>query len=296
MRPNWPLQYARAFRTRPVQRNNTVKRPPIVSAPFVPTSTFTNSPTETSARDKTNEAVSQAASPTTLTPAQLQLVNNIFRKEPTFIKSAASFKQVPTTELPEVAFIGRSNVGVDSANSLLICNASHFLKSTLINLLTNREKKELAKTSNTPGHTRLMNFFNIGGGRLVLVDMPGYGFRSRVEWGDMILEYLGQRKNLRCVFLLINSTHGLKPRDHDALDILNNRKVPYQVVLTKTDKKPQMNSKARKELEKKLSEGGEDSRWCPPLLRVNKKGIGVEELRWAVVKACGNGAGEDKRK
>lgn len=109
MRLNWPLQYARAFRARPVQGNNIAKRALVVSTPFVPHS---KSPTKTDARDKTNETVSQAvpaSSPAALTSAQLQLVNSIFGKEALFIKSAANFEQVPTTELPEVR-IGCLNI------------------------------------------------------------------------------------------------------------------------------------------------------------------------------------------
>ncbi|RUP46790.1 P-loop containing nucleoside triphosphate hydrolase protein [Jimgerdemannia flammicorona] len=193
------------------------------------------------------------------TPAQLKLANSIFSKPAVFIKSAAKFEQVPKTKLPEVAFIGRSNVG----------------KSTLINLLT--DNKRLVKTAKNPGHTRLMNFFNIGD-RLILVDMPGYGFRSRNEWGVMILDYFVRRDPLRCIFLLLNPLHGLKPRDRDAIDMLNAKELPYQIVLTKTDlMSAEKYDKIRRNFEKQIDK---------PIVGINQKGEGVERVRWAVVKAC----------
>jgi GTP-binding protein len=127
----------------------------------------------------------------------------------------------PANEL-EVAFAGRSNVG----------------KSSLINALTGQ--KALARTSNTPGRTRELNFFSADGG-LTVVDMPGYGYarapKSEVAaWTNLVFDYLRGRANLRRVYLLIDARHGLKENDLDALKLINKAAVSCQVVLTKTDK------------------------------------------------------------
>lgn len=139
-----------------------------------------------------------------------------------FVKSVAAMEQLPGIGLPEVAFAGRSNVG----------------KSSLLNALTNR--KNLARTSNTPGRTQLLNFFDLGG-RVFLVDMPGYGYAraSRLqieEWTQLINDYLSGRSVLARVFILVDSRHGLKPTDIEVMDMLDKTAVSYQCVLTKTDK------------------------------------------------------------
>lgn len=122
----------------------------------------------------------------------------------------------------EIAFAGRSNVG----------------KSSLLNALTNQ--KGLARASNTPGRTREINYFDLGG-RLRLVDLPGYGYarasRSDSErWMKLTRAFLRGRAALRRVCVLIDSRHGLKPSDIDILDMLDESAVNYQIVLTKTDK------------------------------------------------------------
>ncbi|KAJ2796788.1 hypothetical protein H4R20_005418 [Coemansia guatemalensis] len=124
---------------------------------------------------------------------------------------------------PEVAFAGRSNVG----------------KSSLINSVLCSQK--LVKTSKKPGHTSALNFFALssraGPGEISIVDMPGYGFRSRNEWGDFIVEYLSKRKVLRRVFMLVEAKVGeLKSTDENFLDLLEEYKVPAQLVITKADK------------------------------------------------------------
>ncbi|MBT4941062.1 MAG: YihA family ribosome biogenesis GTP-binding protein, partial [Rhodospirillaceae bacterium] len=146
----------------------------------------------------------------------------LFAQNCEFLISAASFEQLPDSELPEIAFAGRSNVG----------------KSSLLNALTGR--KNLARTSNTPGRTQQVNFFDLGG-RMMLTDLPGYGYaratKSVVEkWTRLIKSYLKGRVQLRRVCLLIDSRHGLKATDHEAMDLMDGAAVAYQIILTKCDK------------------------------------------------------------
>lgn len=139
-----------------------------------------------------------------------------------FVTSAVSVETLPISDLPEMAFIGRSNVG----------------KSSLINALTNR--KNLAKTSNTPGRTRQLNFFRVPE-KLMIVDLPGYGYAkvSKKEvkaWTRLIKDYLRGRRPLRRVFLLVDSRHGLKPSDLEFMELMADSAVSNQIVLTKIDK------------------------------------------------------------
>jgi GTP-binding protein len=139
-----------------------------------------------------------------------------------FIMGAAQVEQLPAANMPEVAFAGRSNVG----------------KSSLLNAVTGR--KSLARTSGTPGHTRQVNFFNLNG-KLMLVDLPGYGYAkaSKKEikgWNHLIFDYLRGRVPLKRVMLLIDSRHGLKPNDEEMMRFLDDLAVPYQIILTKCDK------------------------------------------------------------
>ncbi|MCY4396995.1 MAG: ribosome biogenesis GTP-binding protein YihA/YsxC [Rhodospirillaceae bacterium] len=146
----------------------------------------------------------------------------LFAQECTFIAGVVRVAGLPPEALPEVAFAGRSNVG----------------KSSLINALTNR--RTLARTSNTPGRTQQINFFDLGA-RLYLVDLPGYGYAraSKVtvrRWNALIRDYLRGRASLRRVCLLIDARHGLKPSDTEIMALLDTAAVSYQIVLTKTDK------------------------------------------------------------
>lgn len=144
-----------------------------------------------------------------------------------------SMDTLPPPTLPEVAFAGRSNVG----------------KSSLINALTGR--KQLARASTEPGRTRELNFFDMNG-RLRLVDLPGYGFakapkKAAERWTALTRDYLRGRVNLKRVFLLIDSRHGIKATDEDVMKALDSAAVVYQIVLTKIDKLKPAEAKARLE-------------------------------------------------
>jgi GTP-binding protein len=146
----------------------------------------------------------------------------LFAHEARFVTGAAEPSALPIEGLPEIAFAGRSNVG----------------KSSLVNALTGR--RMLARTSNTPGRTRQLNFFDLGG-ELLLVDLPGYGYAaaSRVvaeRWTALVHRYLRSRASLRRLCLLVDARHGLKEPDRSVLQILDRMGISYQIVLTKTDK------------------------------------------------------------
>lgn len=139
-----------------------------------------------------------------------------------FVLSAVRIEHLPAPRPVEVAFAGRSNVG----------------KSSLVNALTGR--RTLARTSNTPGRTRELNFFALGE-QAFLVDMPGYGFARAPKvqvraWTALVRQYLAGRVALRRVFLLIDARHGIKPSDEAVMDLLDAAAVVYQAVLTKIDK------------------------------------------------------------
>jgi len=146
----------------------------------------------------------------------------LFAKECRFIMGMARLDQMPPAKMVEVAFAGRSNVG----------------KSSLINALTGRNT--LARASNTPGRTQQINFFDLDS-RLMLVDLPGYGYaqapKGDVEkWTRLVNDYLRGRTVLRRTCVLIDSRHGLKDVDRDVMTMLDKAAVPYQVIFTKIDK------------------------------------------------------------
>jgi GTP-binding protein len=139
-----------------------------------------------------------------------------------FIKSAVWPPQYPPAVLPEIAFVGRSNVG----------------KSSLINALVAR--KNLAKTSNTPGRTQLINFFTINE-KVSLVDLPGYGFAKvsqsvKKDWGDMIEAYLRERQNLAMVIFILDIRRNPSEDDLNLRAWLDDYRIPYIFILTKADK------------------------------------------------------------
>jgi GTP-binding protein len=167
--------------------------------------------------------VSEALFPSRIVdPDLIEAGRRLFAREARFIAGAAEPSALPSDQLPEIAFGGRSNVG----------------KSSLINALTGR--RMLARTSDTPGRTRQINFFDLGG-RLMLVDLPGYGYadapKSAIKsWTALARSYLQGRAALRRVCLLIDSRHGIKEVDQPVMGMLDGAGVSYQIVLTKTDK------------------------------------------------------------
>ena len=160
-------------------------------------------------------------------------------KNSTFVKSTPSVHDRPPESFPEVLIVGKSNVG----------------KSTLINTMC--QKKSLAFTSSKPGHTRLLNYYNIDN-RFYLVDAPGYGFaRGGIDldrlFGEMMSEYFSDNKFLKLVLLLIDSRREFGENDLEILSFLQENNIPYFVVITKNDK---INQKGKSQLNKRLVELG----------------------------------------
>ncbi|MEN8203829.1 MAG: ribosome biogenesis GTP-binding protein YihA/YsxC [Bacteroidota bacterium] len=151
-----------------------------------------------------------------------------------FISSSPNVSMCPKDSIPEYAFIGRSNVG----------------KSSLINMLV--ERKKLAKTSSTPGKTRLINHFKING-RWFLADLPGYGYakvskKDRDSFARMIEQYATHRSNLVCFFVLVDARHKPQKLDLDFIEWLGDSQLPFVIVLTKVDKVSQKEKSANLKL------------------------------------------------
>jgi GTP-binding protein len=206
-----------------------------------------------------------AMSETPFTDAELAAAELLFARPWRFVKGVVDLASLPADGRPEVAFAGRSNVG----------------KSSLINALV--RNGGLARTSNTPGRTQELNFFAPADESFYLVDMPGYGFaqapKEKVEtWTKLVRAYLGGRPNLRRVYLLIDSRHGLKPVDLEIMAMLDTAAVSYQIVLTKADKQP-AHALAAVVAATEKALASHPAAFPAVLATSSEKGAGISELR-----------------
>jgi GTP-binding protein len=201
--------------------------------------------------------------------AEIDNGRRLFGGEWSFLSAAGSIDSLPRARGMEVAFAGRSNVG----------------KSSLINALTGR--RALARTSNTPGRTQELIFFG-GANRLVLVDLPGYGYaaaaKSKVTaWTRLIHDYLHGRTALARVYLLIDARHGLKAVDETIFDTLGKAAVSYEIVLTKTDQVSEAELTARCESVQAAIRNRPAA--FPDLITTSaRSGAGIAQLRAAIAR------------
>ena len=194
----------------------------------------------------------------------LAQARRLFAQKCEFTYGVTCLEQMPVGEQDEIAFAGRSNVG----------------KSSLLNALVGR--KSLARSSTTPGRTRQINFFDLGG-RLMLVDLPGYGYARASKsdiaaWTTLVRDYLRFRANLRRVCLLIDSRHGPKEGDFDVMSMLDGVAVSYLIVLTKIDKLD--HSSLDQQKEKVLAIIAKRPAAHPSIIMTNvRDGVGIDGLR-----------------
>lgn len=206
------------------------------------------------------------------TDEEIEAARVLFSRPATFVMGAAKIEQLPEPNLPEIAFAGRSNVG----------------KSSLINGLVGMHK--LARASNEPGRTREVNFFDLDG-KARLVDLPGYGWarasKSTVKkFQDLGRDYLRGRVTLKRVYLLIDSRHGLKSVDKEALDALDLAAVSYQIILTKADKlkkgeAEEVQAATLKAISKR------PAAFPAVIVTSAEKGLGMPELRAEIMRTTG---------
>lgn len=188
----------------------------------------------------------------------------LFASGTDFVKGVVAMSGLPPADRLEVCFAGRSNVG----------------KSSLINAVTGR--KALARASNTPGRTQEINFFTAGDSHY-LVDLPGYGYANAPvkvveKWQHLLKQYLSGRQSLRRAFVLIDMRHGVKPVDEEILSLLDSAAVPFQCVMTKTDKIKDINrEKTLAQVRQTLSK--HPAAFPEIVLTSSEKGTGIATLR-----------------
>lgn len=190
----------------------------------------------------------------------------VFRQEVKFIAGVARIDQFPKLYLPQVAFIGKSNVG----------------KSSLINSICRR--KNLARVSHTPGRTQQINFFSIAN-KLLLTDLPGYGFAKvskaqKIDWERLMTYYLEVSEHLCLVNLLIDSRRGIKDNDIEVMNMLHDFGKNFQIVLTKSDKE-KVNDAYLADINSRLTALGYND--CNTVVTSSKSGIGMKELQQSIV-------------
>ncbi|TKA34108.1 hypothetical protein B0A50_00088 [Salinomyces thailandicus] len=289
---------------------------------FQPHNSLPSSPTRPPGPLLTPSTLNSYQTTTPPTPTHLNYAHHFFTTTPPHILySAATFRTLPPSPHPEIAFLGRSNVG----------------KSSLLNTLFNRPNSPVAHVSKRPGRTRTMNGWGVSGGLqmgaapregereaawkrfprggCVVVDMPGYGGGSREEWGKEALKFLERRRQLRRTFVLVDAEHGLKGSDLKLLGHLRREGLSFQVVLSKVDKvvypkgakgmSPgrveaglgrlrEVCGDVRERINQEAGDGR--SHLMDILCASSEKGLdkanrhsrlGVDEVRWAVLSACG---------
>lgn len=197
-------------------------------------------------------------------PQALEAGRKLFAGDTEFLKGVVAMSGLPPADRIEVCFAGRSNVG----------------KSSLINALTGR--KALARASNTPGRTQEINFFMAGEDHY-LVDLPGYGFANAPldvvkKWQALLKQYLSGRASLRRAFVLIDARHGIKDVDAEIMGLLDKAAVPFQCVLTKTDKiKARDEEKVLEQVRGKLQK--HPAAFPELVMTSSEKGVGIGTLR-----------------